>query len=122
MDEVYRIKFMERLEGIKEEKKRGLYHSLASSLYFTVFTYMQAYIGEAPQGKWKHGAITKPFSKVCYEKGLYNSETLKKFVANYEKLYTFRLYADYKRHIFTDKEKEELDSLYKFFLEVFRYG
>lgn len=121
MDPVYKIKFIERLEAAKEERNKGLYHSLASNLYFTVFNYMQAFIGEAPQGKWKHGAITKPFSRVCYEKGIYNSQTLRDFISNYEELYRFRVYADYKKYVFTNKDKEEIDRLYKFFTEVFRY-
>jgi len=121
MDLVYKLKFIERLESTKEEKSKGFYHSLASNLYFTVFTYMQAFIGEPPQGKWRHGSIAKPFSKICYEKGIYNKQTLKEFTSNYEELYTFRVYADYKRYIFTEKDKNEIERLYKFFTEVFRY-
>jgi uncharacterized protein (UPF0332 family) len=121
MDKIYKSKFLERLKVDNIEKEKGLYHSLASSLYFAVFTYMQAFIREAPQGKWKHGAIAKPFSKTCYEKGIYNSKTLKEFIAKYEELYKFRVYADYKRHIFTEEEKKEINKIYQFFLEVFRY-
>ncbi len=121
MDPVYKFKFIERLGAAKIEREKRLYHSLASTLYFTVFTYMQAFIGEPPQGKWKHGAITKPFSKVCYEKGIYNRQTLREFISNYEELYTFRVYTDYKRHIFSERQKNEVERLYKFFTEVFRY-
>ena len=121
MDEIYKSKFLERLKATRLEKEKGLYHPLVSNLYFTVFNYMQAFIGEAPQGKWKHGAITKPFSRICYKKGIYNSDVLRAFISNYEELYKFRVYADYKRYIFTKEEKSEINRIYKFFIEVFRY-
>ncbi|WP_456392974.1 hypothetical protein [Persephonella sp.] len=84
MDEVYKYKFLERLEAAKIEREKAFYHSSVSNLYFAVFNYMQGIIGEPPQGRWKHGSITKPFAKVCYEKGIYNTTTLREFINRYE--------------------------------------
>ncbi len=84
LDEVYKYKFLERLEAAKIEREKAFYHSSVSNLYFAVFNYMQGIIGEPPQGRWKHGSITKPFAKVCYEKGIYNTTTLREFINRYE--------------------------------------
>lgn len=120
MNDVYKAKALERLSIAKWQIKNNKINTLGSTLYFALFNYMQSILGEAPEGKWKHIGILKPFLKVCNTKNCYDRLTLKKLSDAYNDLYYYRVKADYANEELTEKEKRELISLFEFLKEVIK--
>jgi len=118
MNENYRKKALERLEICNWQIKTGKILTLGSNLYFALFNFMQAVLDIPVEGKWKHIGINKSFSKYCIENNLYDKTLIKNLYKTYERLYFYRVKADYKEEIYTEEEIKELKIIFEFIKEV----
>ncbi len=120
MNTIYKEKALERISIANWQVENNKIKTLGSTLYFALFNYMQYILGEAPEGKWKHIGILKPFLKACITKNCFDRLTLRKLSNAYEDLYQYRVKADYSNEEFTEKEKRELISLFELLKEVIK--
>ncbi|RUM58495.1 MAG: hypothetical protein DSY60_01610 [Persephonella sp.] len=79
---------------------------------------MQAVLDNPKEGKWKHIGINKQFSKYCVENNLFDKTLIKNLYKTYERLYFYRVKADYKEEIYTEEEIKELKIIFEFLKEV----
>ena len=58
----------ERLSLAEYAFSQGLYNTMASELYFALFTLMRAVLTEIEAKRWKHTGIFSEFSRMCIDK------------------------------------------------------
>lgn len=115
---IYRKKAIERLEMANWQIKTEKTLTLGSSLYFALFNFMQSILGEPIEEKWKHIGINKQFSKYCREHNIFDNSTLRNIFKIYERLYMYRIKADYSNKTYMQEEINELKIILGFLIEV----
>lgn len=109
----------ERLEASKLCFHKGLFNSSISELYFALFTLLRAYLGEPPEGRWKHIKISRVFAKTAMEKGRFAPDFLREVIELSDALYEFRRRIDYINSI-RELEREEVMNYLSKVEEVFK--
>lgn len=111
-------KALHRLQTAEWNYLKKDYYSLVSNLYFAVFQFMHAMLGEPTDTKWKHIGINQAFNRYMYENSFLPMETRSFIHESYTKLYDYRKRSDYESNRFDDTDIEDIIRLFNAYKKI----
>lgn len=118
---LFDLKAKERLEVAEYSYDNGYYYACASNLYFSIFNFMYAVLGEPEEDKgWRHLGIARAFGTFCNINRFFDVRKVRNIRNVYEKLYKLRRSSDYYNIEMGNESIEELKTYINFIKGVYK--
>jgi uncharacterized protein (UPF0332 family) len=119
--ELFNLKAKERLKVAEYCYEKGYYYACASNLYFSIFNFMYAVLGEPEEDKgWRHLGIARAFGTYCNTNDFFDVRKVRYIRNVYEKLYKLRRSSDYHNIEMGNESIEELKTYINFLKGVYK--